>query len=66
IACVDLTKDFEKVADTEGMLDAARDCLYLCANQFDQVYGVDITVEGKEYSMHTSAVSVPVYVNEWR
>ena len=28
IACVDLTKDFEKVADTEGMLDAARDSLY--------------------------------------
>ena len=66
IACVDLTEEFEQVAHTEGMLDAARDCLYLCANQFDQVYGVDITVEGREYSMHTSAVSAPVYVNEWR
>lgn len=66
IACVDLTKDFERAADTEGMLDAARDCLYLCASQFGEVYGVDITVEGREYSMHTAAASVPIYVNEWR
>ena len=66
IATVDLSREFEAVSETEGMLEAARDCMYLCAAQFEEVGGLDITVEGREYSMHTAAASAPAYINEWR
>lgn len=66
IATVDFTEAFTQIENTDGKLEAARDAIYLCANEFEEVYGVDIYVEGKEYSPHTAAVSAPVYVNEFR
>ncbi len=66
IAKVEFNKAFDDIRNADGKLEAARNVLYLCANEFEEVYGVDIYVEGKEYSMHTEAVSAPVYVNEFR
>ena len=66
IATVEFNQAFTDIEQTEGTLEAARDAIYLCANEYEEVYGVDILVEGKEYSSHTEAVSAPVYVNEFR
>lgn len=66
IATVEFNQAFSQIESVEGKLEAARDTLYLCANEFEQVYGVDIYIDGNEYSMYTSAVSAPVYVNEFR
>ena len=66
IASVEFNQAFADIENTEGRLEAARDAIYLCANEFEEVYGVDILVDGKQYSMHTEAVSAPVYVNEFR
>ena len=66
IATVEFNQAFTAIEQSEGKLEAARDAIYLCANEFEEVYGVDILVEGKEYSSHTEAVSAPVYVNEFR
>ena len=66
IASVEFNQAFADIEQVEGRLEAARDAIYLCANEFEEVYGVDILVEGKEYSLHTQAVSAPVYVNEFR
>ncbi len=66
IAKVEFNKAFEDMQYTEGKLEAARNAIQLCANEFEEVYGVDVYVDGREYSMHTEAVSGPVYVNEFR
>ncbi|MBQ2984868.1 MAG: GerMN domain-containing protein [Clostridia bacterium] len=66
IATVDLSRAFDDAGYLEGGLEAARDAIYLCANEFEEVYGVDIYVEGQEYSLHTAAAAAPVYVNEFR
>lgn len=66
IASVEFDSTFTKVEAVDGKLEAVRDALYLCANEFEQVYGVDIYVDGAEYSMHTSTAAAPVYVNEFR
>ncbi len=66
IASVEFNQAFTDIENSEGRLEAARDAIYLCANEFEEVYGVDIYVDGKEYSSHTEAVSAPVYINEFR
>lgn len=66
IASVEFNQAFADIDNTEGKLEAARDSIYLCANEFEDVYGVDIYVEGKEYSLHTEADSAPIYINEFR
>lgn len=66
IATVNLSEAFGETGYSDGKLEAARDAIYLCANEFEEVYGVDLYIEGEEYSLHTAAVSVPVYINEFR
>lgn len=66
IATVEFTEQFKEIENADGKLEAARDAIYLAANEFEEVYGVDIYVEGAKYSPHTAAVSAPVYVNEFR
>lgn len=66
IASVDLSAAFKEVEAVEGQLEAARDALYLCAGEYESVYGVDIYVDGKEYSMHDKSASAPLYINEFR
>ncbi len=66
IASIDLSKEFCGVEDTEGLLQVAQDTLYLTANAFEEVYGVDIYVDGEAYSTHVEAASAPVYVNQFR
>ena len=66
IACIDLSKEFCGVEDTEGLLQVAQDTVYLTANAIEEVYGVDIYVEGEAYSIHAEAASAPVYANEFK
>jgi len=66
IAKVDFSTAFKDVEKVEGMLEAARDALCLCAGEYEDVWGVDIYVDGEEYSMHSESISAPLYVNEFR
>lgn len=66
IAKVDFNASFKDIEYVEGMLEAARDVLCLCAGEYEDVYGVDIYVDGEEYSLHSEALSAPLYVNEFR
>lgn len=62
-AMVNLSSEFAQVAETEGMLEAARDTLYLTACTFTDVQTLDILVEGVPIALETAAASLPLYPN---
>lgn len=62
-ATINFSKEFALAAETEGLLDAARDTLYLTACTFTDVQTMDILVEGEPISYSAAAVSLPLYPN---
>jgi len=66
IATVDFTGEFAATDNVVGALEAVRDCICLTAGQFEEVYGVDIYIDGVEYSMQAQAASAPLYANQFK
>ena len=60
-ATVDLSAEFAQAAETEGLLEAARDTLYLTASAFTDVRTLDILIEGEPVAAQTGAL--PLYPN---
>lgn len=62
-ATVNFSKEFALAAETDGLLEAARDTLYFTACGFTDVQTLDILVEGEPLAADAAAVSLPLYPN---
>lgn len=64
-AVVDVSSEFLNISDTEGLINACYDCLYLTASEYAVVYDVEIRVDSKPYDLSAVSVFAPMYANEF-
>ncbi|MBQ2662431.1 MAG: GerMN domain-containing protein [Clostridia bacterium] len=64
-AVVDLSGEFLKAEEVEGLISACYECLYLTASEYAVVYDVELKVDSENYDLNNLAVFAPMYANEF-
>ncbi len=65
VARVNLSGEFLSAQYTDGLIQTAYDTMYLTANAMQEIYALELTVEGKPCEL-TESCTAPVYANTFR
>ncbi|MBQ9832896.1 MAG: GerMN domain-containing protein [Clostridia bacterium] len=64
-AVVDLSSEFAQVSDTDGLMSACYECLYLTASEYAVIYDVEVRIDGNTCDLSSVSVFAPMYANEF-